>query len=454
MEAAASAVPCLHQLTLKMQALRDSALSSSAGLVASLPASVSIPVQPVHDEVRHQPAIVTGWDWLLHRLSRETSGGRFIPEVDGLRFVAIGMVILFHLNGYLQAASSLPYSGSWPNSDWLAQIALLGFRGVELFFVISGFILGLPFAAHHLKDAAQVDVRKYYLRRLTRLEPPYFVTVLLLFVLALWVQGKTAAVLYPHLAASLFYLHNLIYGYPSPAIGVAWSLEIEVQFYVLVPLLTLLFAIRRRWLRRVTLVALILGILSAQILFLPPSGPASLSILAYLQFFLIGFLLADVFLVDWKESPQSNPYWDLVAVAGWPLLFIVLRSDTLAHWLFPFLLFLLYCAAFRGSWSRRILSHPGITVIGGMCYSIYLIHYEVISATGRFTKGIAESLPFLAYFLAQVALIGASILLVCGLYFVLLEKPCMRRNWPRRVWSYLEGLIYARSRVTESAAAD
>jgi peptidoglycan/LPS O-acetylase OafA/YrhL len=254
----------------------ETELASSTGSPVSLPVRAN---NPVRDEV-HNRSRVAVWNWLLNRLSRETSSGRFIPEMDGLRFAAIGMVVLFHLNGYLLAKSSLHHSRPLPQS-WLAQIALVGMRGVELFFVISGFILGLPFAAHHLKNAPRVDLHKYYLRRLTRLEPPYFVTVVLLFVLAIGVQGMTAADLYPHLAASLFYLHNLIYGSASPVIGVAWSLEIEVQFYVVVPLLTFLFAIRKRWLRRLSLVALVLGILSAQSLFLPRSGPGSLSILAY-----------------------------------------------------------------------------------------------------------------------------------------------------------------------------
>jgi peptidoglycan/LPS O-acetylase OafA/YrhL len=434
-----------------MSTLEEPKLMPSADLIVSPPGSLAI---PAHDKARNPPTGVSGWNWLLARLSRETSSGRFIPEMDGLRCVAIAMVILFHLNGYLLAKSSLHHSEPLVQSDWLAQIALVGFRGVELFFVISGFILGLPFAAHHLTDAPPVNLRKYYLRRLTRLEPPYFVTVLLLFVLALWVQGKTAVALFPHLAASLFYLHNLIYGTPSPAIGVAWSLEIEVQFYVLVPLLTFLFVIRRRWLRRLSLVALILGILSVQSLFLPESGAVCLSILAYLQFFLIGFLLADVFVADWKEAPQTNLAWDVVAIAGWPLLFVVLRADAVTHWIFPFMVFLLYCAAFRGSWSRRIFSNRCIVAIGGMCYSIYLIHYDVISAVGRLTKGIAEGSAYWLYLLVQLVLIGASILVVCGFYFVLLEKPCMRRDWPRRVRNYLQGGIYPRSRVAESAAAD
>lgn len=424
----------------------------SAGLIVSPHGSTAI---PAHDKARNPWNRVAAWTWLLARLSRETSSGRFIPEMDGLRCVAIAMVILFHLNGYLLTKSSLHHMEPLLQSDWLAQVASMGFHGVELFFVISGFILGLPFAAHHLKNAPRVHLRKYYLRRLTRLEPPYFVTVLLLFVLALWVQGKTAAVLFPHLAASLFYLHNLIYGTPSPAIGVAWSLEIEVQFYVLVPLLTFLFVIRRRWLRCLSLVALILGILIAQSLLLPERGPFSWSILAYLQFFLTGFLLADIFVADWKEAPRTNLAWDVVAIAGWPMLFIVLRADALAHWLFPFMVFLLYCAAFRGSWSRRIFSHRCITAIGGMCYSIYLIHYEVISAVGSLTKGIAEGYPYWLYLLVQLALIGASILVVCAFYFVLLEKPCMRRDWPQRVWNCLRGTICPRSRrLAESLVAD
>src|SRR3984893_5899838 len=211
----------------------------------------------------------------LAHISRETSSGRFIPEMDGLRFAAIGMVILFHLNAYLTAKSPF-YSTAPPNSDWLAQAALVGFRGVELFFVISVFILGLPFAASYLKGATPVNLRKYYLRRLTRLEPPYIAALLVLYILALTVKGVPPASFYPHLAASIFYLHSLIYGTFSPAMGVAWSLEIEVQFYLLVPLLTLLFAIKSRALRRSSIVLLILSALTAQALFLHRTPRAAL----------------------------------------------------------------------------------------------------------------------------------------------------------------------------------
>jgi len=382
----------------------------------------------------------------LAHISRETSSGRFIPEMDGLRFAAIGMVILFHLNGYLIAKSPF-YRTAPPNSDWLAQTALVGLHGVELFFVISGFILGLPFAAHYLDGAAPVSLRKYYLRRLTRLEPPYIVALLVLFILAVGTGAVPPASFYPHLAASLFYLHSLIFGTFSPAMGVAWSLEIEVQFYVLVPLLTLLFTIRSRTLRRSSIVILILAALTGQALFLHHSPRASLSILAYVQFFLVGFLLADVFLDSWSEVPRRNLAWDAVALAGWPLLFVILHSRVLLHWLFPAWVFLLYFAAFRGRLANRFFSNRWIAAIGGMCYSIYLLHYEVISAVGRLTRRLGETAPYWIYLSVQLLLVGAAIVVMCGVYFVAIEKPCMRRDWPQRLWEYGQRIIFGKFRL-------
>lgn len=378
---------------------------------------------------------------MLSRFSRETSSGRFIPEMDGLRFVAITMVVLFHLNGYLVAKWPLHHPGLLPQSSWLAETALVGFRGVELFFVISGFILALPFAAHHLAGAPAPSLRNYYLRRLTRLEPPYVVTVCVLFMLAVWAQGRVAADLLPHFAASLFYLHNLIYGHSSPVIGVAWSLEIEVQFYLLVPLLTLLFTIRNRKYRRALLIAIILTLIAGQSLFVRDAR-AALSILGYLQFFLIGFLLADLFITDWKEIPTPHAYWDLVTGIGWPLMIVLLQSERLTQWFFPFTILLLYTAAFRGTLTRRVFSNRCIITVGGMCYSIYLIHYEVISLVGRLTVRLGDGFPYWAYLIVQFSLIAPSVLVICSLYFVLLEKPCMRRDWPQRLWSRGQAVFY------------
>ena len=386
-------------------------------------------------------------------LSRETSSGRFIPEMDGLRFVAISMVVLFHLNGYLTAKTPFYEHGPMAQRDWLCRAALVGSHGVELFFVISGFILALPFAAHHLAGAPAVNLRKYYLRRLTRLEPPYFITIFLLMALGALLHAAALPQFYSHLAASLAYMHNLIYGAPSTVLGVAWSLEIEIQFYLLVPLLTLVFAIRNSIFRRTLLIAATVASLWAQDILLPHGPRFALSILAYVQFFLIGFLLADVFLTRSRSSPRSL-YWDALALAGWPLLFIVLQSTALMHWTFPFLLFALYCAAFRGRWINRFFANSWIAAVGGMCYSIYLIHYEIISAVGRFTKSVGQQLPNPVYLVVQFVLVGLAVVVVCGLYFIVLEKPCMKRDWPQQLWRAAKALSPAKQAAATETFAD
>ena len=85
---------------------------------------------------------------LTNRLRRVTTTGRFVPEIDGLRFVAIMTVVAFHVLTYLRAQHPM---FSAPHTEGVIErAASTGYFGVELFFVISGFILALPFASHHL----------------------------------------------------------------------------------------------------------------------------------------------------------------------------------------------------------------------------------------------------------------------------------------------------------------
>jgi peptidoglycan/LPS O-acetylase OafA/YrhL len=188
--------------------------------------------------------------------------------------------------------------------------------------------------------------------------------------------------------------------------------------------------------------------------FVAPHPRMALSILAYLQFFLIGFLLVDIFLVDWKESPARSIYWDLVALVGWPLLILILNSKVLSRWFFPGLIFVLYCAAFRGKFVNRIFRDPWITAIGGMCYSIYLLHDTIISAVGRITRGVSAGAPYSLHLFVQLILIGSIILVISSLYFVLIEKPCMRRDWVQRLWGRVQSMWMPKPQVAESKAAD
>lgn len=169
----------------------------------------------------------------LKGLRRITTDGNFIAQVDGFRLLAIALVILSHI--HLQIADHVGIA--WPT---LLDFTNGGRRGVDFFFVISGFILGLPFARRALspdpvKPLHPFSYRAYLLRRLTRLEPPFVLSILLRLGLILFVFREDVRQLLPHFWATLFYSHNLIFGTMSRISPPTWSLEVEVQFYLLAP---------------------------------------------------------------------------------------------------------------------------------------------------------------------------------------------------------------------------
>jgi len=357
---------------------------------------------------------------------RITTQGRFIAQIDGLRFVAIASVVLFHVyatfeNGIIPAPQT--FHPDLPK------------RGVELFFAISGFILGIPFASHFLRQTAKVDLKQYFLRRLTRLEPPYFISLFVWAADQIIMGHRSVSEMGPHLLASFAYLHNLVFGaFNRPVNGVAWSLEIEIQFYLLVPLLALLFAIANPVIRRSVIAALMVGVgLVGSTLYPIPS--LRYSIVYYLAFFLAGFLLCDLYLTprEWKPSLS----WDLLALCGWPLVWLL--GNNASHVLLPFMIVGLYLAAFRGRICSAIFSHPIVTSIGGMCYSIYLFHSLVIAAAGHLTRSVHVGQSFWLYYALQIVLTVPIVLLLCGAFFLLIERPCMDRYWPQKLWQYVRG---------------
>jgi len=355
---------------------------------------------------------------------RITTQKRFIPQIDGLRFVAISSVVFFHLY------ASLNHGGAVQNAAFdPVSVGILSKRGVELFFAISGFILGVPFASVYLRGAPKINLKQYFLRRLTRLEPPYILSLLIWAGILLVVAHQSGREILPHLLASMAYLHNLIYNGDSTINIVAWSLEVEVQFYVLVPLLAGIFAIADNRMRRGAIVILMLvsALLGGQLL----HTRLEASVAYYLPFFLAGFLLCDLYVT--RQEPKPSWVWDVVALSGWPLVWYL--SPWWSHVLLPFIIVLLYQAAFRGRLCSALFSHPIVTDIGGMCYSIYLFHFLIISAVCRISKPMHFGPNFWVYYLLQAVLVVPFVLMFCGAFFLLIERPCMDKNWPRKLWN-------------------
>lgn len=374
----------------------------------------------------------------IDRLRRVTRDGRWVPEIDGLRFVAIASVLVFHMSGELQVRSGRILTTE-PQLWWMYRMFGNGDRGVTLFFVISGMILALPFARQFLLQAKPVSLRKFYLRRLTRIEPPYLISLLLCYALILIHQnGIVESGLARHALASALYQHNLVYGEMSRLNFVTWSLEVEIQFYLFAPLFMQLFRIRARSVRRLVFIALITIIGFAGVPFaLYPRF--YLSILYYLQYFLMGLLVADIFVLD-LEGFKSSWAWDAAGMVALATFFWARHDDQWAHLIMPVFIGLLCVSVMRSILLRKFFANPWIAVFGGMCYSIYLLHFVWIASLFKLTRrAIVPSAIFSVNLLIQMLVTVLPAVILCTIFFVLIERPCMDPDWPSKLWHRVTG---------------
>ena len=89
---------------------------------------------------------------------------------------------------------------TWQSAEWNYSLRF------------SGFILGVPFASRYLLNTPRVNLKQYFLRRLTRLAPPYFISLFVCVAATMVDSNRSVNDMVPHLLASLAYIHNLIFG--------------------------------------------------------------------------------------------------------------------------------------------------------------------------------------------------------------------------------------------------
>ena len=374
-------------------------------------------------------------------LTRITSSGNFIPEIDGLRFIAIVSVVLFHLFGFISEKDNPTYI-SQIDFSFVTKILKHGDLGVPLFFVLSGFILGLPFAKHHIKDEKKVNLRSYFYRRITRLEPPYIIVMSILFIAVVYTNKIQITEGINSLLASLVYSHNIIFNDTSFINVVAWSLEIEIQFYILVPILTLLFSVKNKNKRRI-------GILTSIVIASLLSYYTNLKfvfISDYLHYFLIGFLLVDYFLEDNTEK-QNTILRSGISVLSLLALFYFDESyftfeNGVLIWelLLVSLIFISYYNIIIYK-SLSFFSNKIITNIGGMCYSIYLLHFVVISFVGNPLLEIRFSENEIINISMYSIILLVAILIISTIFYLIIERPCMSKNWPTKLKEYVRRIL-------------
>jgi peptidoglycan/LPS O-acetylase OafA/YrhL len=377
-------------------------------------------------------------DRITNLFSRNIQNGKLIPELDGLRFLAILLVFLHHVHSFFEFSSPFEFADI-EHYDGLRMWLIDGRKGVDLFFVISGFILALPFTKSYTQGAPAPSLKKYFRRRLTRLEPPYIVAMVGMFLVFPLVTSMDYWFAFKSLMASLIYSHVFFYDVTSFLLSVAWSLELEVHFYIVAPLLFLVLKLPSS-LRRVGILAVIVVLPWLQSGFQTPA----FYLVHYIQ-----FLLADFYI----NRPKINTNHFVFVIIGAILFGVVLflphvrthlqssESDIYYAIAFPLSITAFYYIVLTNHFWGKIFAFRWISLIGGMCYSIYLVHQPILSAVMKiffryqFFESYLPEVLFVTLLCIPPVMIGSI------LFFLLIEKPCMDPEWPEKLWASVKSTL-------------
>ena len=346
---------------------------------------------------------------------------RYRPEIDGLRAFAVVAVIINHFNKTIL-----------PN----------GYLGVDIFFVISGFVITSSLyqrPSNNFKDF----ISGFYERRIKRLVPALSVFVLIMSIAICLFNPKPILSLQTGLT-SLFGLSNLYlfkestdYFAPSTELNVfthTWSLGVEEQFYILFPFLIWLSGFGRQTKNGARNLFLIVGTLTIAsligFLYLYPINQSAAYFLMPTRFWEMatGCL---IFIGFQKRKSIENflekipPLLVLTLIIG--VMYFPMMGGVGATFAIVTLSSILIASLKKSTRTFVFFTHPKVVYIGLISYSLYLWHWGILSIS-RWTIGIHWwSVPF------QVALILG--LAIASYQYI--ETPLRKNNWFGKRWKTL-----------------
>ena len=368
---------------------------------------------------------------------------RYIASLTGMRGIAAFLVFLYHyeaLHPGIRLDLAVPLIGS------ILQFPLgFGFAGVDIFFVLSGFLLTLPFARAALTEDQGPQLSRYFKRRILRVFPAYYAQLFIILAIGGWFVTWTPQTVTTFIAQLLMFF-NIGWNPVKPIVGVWWTLPVEMGFYLLLPLLAP-FMRPRRWIP-VLVGGLILSMVYrswAAAHFGPLLGGGHVFLAAsQLPGSITEFLLgASAALLVQFTSLNDRPRpaaWklDLLFVLGllipaiwlWQVVLSAGAEYWLGHWsmiVAPLALGLPLSMAVLGLyWGSPVgtflLANRVVYFLGLISYSLYLWHFVVMQQVRQLIGDGYASLPHWVTFpLAVVAVIA-----VAAASYYLVERPFYR----------------------------
>lgn len=345
------------------------------------------------------------------------------PGLDLLRALAIALVLVYHCSIF---GFNLP-----------AEVHRFGWIGVDLFFVLSGYLIGGQILAQ-LQQSGGFQFGRFYARRALRILPAYLVVLAVYFLAPVWRELPVISPLWKFLL-SVQNIHLKV----GTAFSHAWSLAVEDQFYLLLPVLLVFLVKRPRWAVALPL-AIVLGGLCLRaglaVAFRDPAGHIPGLDYYYWIYYPIWSRLDPLVLgVVLAAIERHRPsWWRRLGEAGFWLWLPAVSVVALGLWLdeggmtptncalsFPLIAVgmasLLVCVE-----SPRLPFHrvhvPGAAFLARVAYSVYLSHKLVVHAAAGWFKGHGIALNSAGALLGAYAL---AVLVGTALYLTV-ERPFLQ----------------------------
>lgn len=378
-----------------------------------------------------------------------------IPAIEGMRGIAVLLVLVFHY--FVLRVDRFPddafivLARSWAP---LEAIVRNGYLGVDLFFVITGFLLTLPWFRHAAEGRAAPGAKAFYFRRMRRIMPAYYVQLVILFFVVIplllpqiWMQST------PFVVANLG-THAVFMHYTTPLTsssmtvnGALWTLAIEAQYYVLVPFIAPLFV---RWPWRCLVAAVLIAggwryLANHDLdflvrLYLKLGAKAGVTekevrhlietqLPAWSLHFALGILAGRMWFLRRGAMAKGWSARVPVAIAGAcaGLLLAILMAGTAflgsQGWVaYPVLIAGAFAAVV--SWPAaglaRVISVRPLAWVGRVSYSAYLYHLPVLLLFNAFLPGTPAMTAFVAW--------TSAVLVAAGLSYRFVETPYLRSH--------------------------
>ncbi len=343
-----------------------------------------------------------------------SSSQRYRGDIDGLRALAIVMVILFH--------SGMRFFQG-------------GYTGVDIFFVISGYLIGGQIYSEKL--GGTFSYWTFYYRRARRILPALFAVLAFVSLIAIYTFSPLELRTYGISASSVALSASNLYFYKStgyftlPAgrnpLLMTWSLGVEEQFYFLIPLiLSLIVRVRRRW----VLPALVALSLSSFVLCIFLGSEYSAFYLLPARFWELGAgVVLAILARDHDSALFGKGICNATGTAGTLLLCIPLLSmwsnKIQAVQLLPTVVGAALLIAIPSSWiNRKILASRPVIFVGKISYSWYLWHWPLLALLRIYSADAPRPIPI-------AFAIAISFCVAVVSYFVV-EQPFRKRSQPAK----------------------